>query len=85
MKHQRILVIIAVVFRYNPVIFTIVIITWGFNIPDRDLGCCPDPGISGTSLRGISVAERMTQAKTGSGAPGGGEGSSRDPAMIEET
>jgi hypothetical protein len=35
---------------------------------DRDPGCCPDPGIPGTSVGGGTVSV-VTQAETGPGPP----------------
>ncbi len=52
---------------------------------DRDPGCCPDPGISGTRLRVVGEVRRVAQAETGSGPPSGEGGRSRDPAVMKET
>jgi hypothetical protein len=51
-------------------------------VPDRDSGCCPDPGIPGTSSEGASEAGEVLQGETGPSPPSAKEGGSRGPVMM---
>ncbi len=56
------------------------------SVLNRDPWCCPDPGISGTSLEGVCEARGgVTQDETGICPPNVRAGSSRHPTMMEET